>query len=455
LQRKPDPSVWREALRWTRESIFFIGTESLEVQWANEAACQHLGLTPEVVVGTPYHRLLAGREEACPDCPVRASLRTRTVRSGECTGAHGQTWQVRSVPVLDDSDRLQGVLLYADALPRETELARRLAESEERYNALFTDNHAAILLIDPEAGIIVEGNEAACAYYGYTAEELSGLPIHAINTLSPDQIKVRMDAAVAEGRRRYEFQHRLTDGRIRDVEVYSGPIRYEGRRLLYSIVHDITERRRAEVDLQKSLAEKDVLLREIHHRLKNNLSVVNSLLHWQAEAVDDEFARRVLEQTVSRVHSIALIHESLYSSDDLSRIEIRPYLEKLISHVGYAMAAPGGRVDMETDIQDEAVGIDAAKACGLIVVELFMNAAKHAFPNDRGGTIRVAFEKLDTDRRCLTVEDDGVGMPEEVDFSRKEGSLGSSLIWVLVQELGGELDVRRHGGTTVRVVFPA
>jgi PAS domain S-box-containing protein len=454
---KPQPGLdtLREALRWTRESIFFMRNDSLEVEWANEAACHHLGLTPQGIAGTPCHRLLAGRNEACPDCPVRASLRTRTVRSAECRGAHGQTWHVRSVPVLDDSDRLQGGLLYADSSPREDELARRLAESEARYNALFTDNHAAILLTDPDTGIIVEGNDAACAYYGYTAQELAGLPIHAINTLSPDQIKVRMEAAVVEGRRRYEFQHRLADGQIRDVEVYSGPIRYGERQLLYSIIHDITERRRAEVDLQKSLAEKEVLLREVHHRLKNNLSVVNSLLHWQAEAVEDQLARRILEQTVSRVHSIALIHESLYSSDNLSKIEIRPYLEKLLSHMRYAVAVPGGTVDVETDIQDLSLGIDSAKACGLIVVELFMNAAKHAFPNARGGMISVAFRAMDDQRCCLSVRDNGVGLPEDVDFSQKEGRLGSSLIWVLVQELGGELDVERASGTAVHVVFPA
>jgi PAS domain S-box-containing protein len=222
-----------------------------------------------------------------------------------------------------------------------------LQKSEERYRSLFFGSHVPALLFEPGTGAIRDTNRAARIFYGYDAEELLSLTVFDLNVLPQDEIRSEMRAAAAEKRNHFRFRHRLKGGEVRDVEVFSSPIEIESASFLYSIVFDVTERSTAEAQVKRALGEKEVLLKEVHHRVKNNLQIIASLLHMQEASVCDERDLALLTMSQSRVHSMALTHELLYNSSDYSSIEMSAYAERLLSYLCEAYCMSRTMVDVE------------------------------------------------------------------------------------------------------------
>jgi two-component sensor histidine kinase len=206
---------------------------------------------------------------------------------------------------------------------------------------------------------------------------------------------------------------------------------------------------RQRVQIESSLREKSVLLREIHHRVKNNLQIISSLLNLQASRQSSD-VRMLFVETNARVRSIALVHEQLHRSDDFSAIDIYSYLKALTS--GLLQTYGTLRTDVRVDGAASALTIDTAIPCGLIVNELVSNALKYAFPNERSGKIAVS---LNEESDCMTLQvcDDGIGIPDTVDIARAP-TMGLQLVRSLAQQLGGTIDLERDHGTRVRIRFP-
>lgn len=213
------------------------------------------------------------------------------------------------------------------------------------------------------------------------------------------------------------------------------------------VAQDISERKAAEEKLRQSLEEKDVLLREIHHRVKNNLQVVSSLLHAQARDVDDSAVRERFEESQDRIRSMAALHEQLYQSDNLARVAFDEYLETVTEELFRSYRANHVSRSLETDAH--VLPIDQAIPAGLIVNELVSNALEHAFADDSGGTVTIAF-RVESDEATLTVADDGSG----TDALDSNASLGLRLVRGLTRQLRGSLSVETEGGVTVSVTFP-
>lgn len=222
--------------------------------------------------------------------------------------------------------------------------------------------------------------------------------------------------------------------------------------LLQGVAFDISETKRAEEIASASLREKETLLKEIHHRVKNNLQVTSSLLRLQAERVEDESARRALREGQSRIRSMALVHELLYRSKDLSRVDLAEYVRDLVRQLVRSHGAEAAHVRVETRLTSVAMPIDIAVPCGLILNELVSNALKHAFPAGHKGLIEVAIEARDRSY-VLTVRDDGVGLPSDLDPAATT-TLGLRLVRTLADQLGAELLVRSKGGTEVSLRLP-
>jgi len=222
-------------------------------------------------------------------------------------------------------------------------------------------------------------------------------------------------------------------------------------------LEDLVEERTAELNkvvdqLTGSLHEKSFLLKEVHHRVKNNLQVVSSLLSLQAGQIDDPAICEILQEFQARIRSMALIHESLYRFGELGGIEIKPYLERLVQELARFMAGKRKGVKIVPDIQNALLDIDQAVPCGLILNELLSNCFKHAFIDDGPGRISVEFRQQG-DEYGLTVSDDGRGLPQDFDDSAKN-SLGFRLVGSLVNQLGGRLDIEHLApGTRVGVTF--
>jgi two-component sensor histidine kinase len=222
---------------------------------------------------------------------------------------------------------------------------------------------------------------------------------------------------------------------------------------LYEQAQDeITERMQAQERIRASLKEKEVLLQEIHHRVKNNLQVISSLLNLQASTIDNLETLEAFRESQNRIRSMALIHEQLYESHDLARIDFGAYVRNLAVFLFRSYAADLGQVTLEIEADEISLGIHQAVPCGLILNELMSNALKHACPAGQAGRIRVALG-ANEDNITLVLGDTGVGFPADTDYHTTT-SLGLQLVSTLVDQLDGEIALENKNGTSFKLVFP-
>jgi len=254
----------------------------------------------------------------------------------------------------------------------------------------------------------------------------------------------------------YEAEHRvcsrsgdwkwvLARGKIVECDSRGNPLRMTGTLL------DITDRKSAEEQIRASLAEKEVLLREIHHRVKNNLQVMSSLLRLQSRYVRDEQYREMFTESVNRVQSLALVHEKLYQSQNLSEIQMNEFLSGLSRQILGTYEHVTGKISVKVDVPHVSLGIELAMPLGFIVTELLSNSLKHAFPADTKGAVNISLCPSNGDLE-LTVSDNGIGMPEEVALERHQ-TLGLRLVAIFVEQLHGQTEIRSKPGTQVHIIF--
>jgi PAS domain S-box-containing protein len=217
---------------------------------------------------------------------------------------------------------------------------------------------------------------------------------------------------------------------------------------------DIHDMKQAEEQVQASLEQKEALLREVHHRVKNNLQLISSLLSLQAARIEDPAVAELFAESRNRVRSMALVHENLYRAGDFARILMATHIQNLCVHLTHAYGMHSPRVELAIRIGDVQLDLDRAVSCSLIVNELVSNALKHAFPDGRAGRLCVELQPLGDQQHVLVVGDNGVGLPPELD-PRRSDSLGLQLVDDLTQQLRGIVAVNRDGGTTFTITFDA
>ena len=215
---------------------------------------------------------------------------------------------------------------------------------------------------------------------------------------------------------------------------------------------EIDERKRAEEQAKNSLKEKDILLREIHHRVKNNMQIISSLLNLQSQYVKDKESLEMFRESRNRILSMAFVHEKLYQSEDLTKIDFDGYIRSIAQHLLRTCSIDPGAVKLNINCSDVLLSVDVAVPCGLIINELISNAFKHAFPEGRKGEITIDFRPDADNRLALVVSDTGIGLPEDIDISGAK-TLGLQLIKDLADQLKGTLEIERDGGTAFRITF--
>lgn len=304
---------------------------------------------------------------------------------------------------------------------------------------------------------MVFANPATADILGYTPEELQARsPSELTAIIHPDD----RDAIITQITRlwrgqidsvRQEFRIRDRQGATRWVETLASRVEYQGKSALQLAYIDISERKRVEEQLRASLAEKELLLKEIHHRVKNNLQIISSLLEAQAEEIEDSRLRAAFRESQQRVQSIALIHQELYQTGNLASIDFGAFVHHLVAHLVASYAIHPGQVTLDIQADPVILGVDTAIPCGLLINELVSNALKHAFPGNRQGRIQVELHRQGK-QVMLIVGDNGVGLPQDLDIATST-TLGLQLVTMLAQQLGGKLEVEGNGGTTFRVAF--
>ena len=311
---------------------------------------------------------------------------------------------------------------------------------------------------------------------GYSTEDILARPL--LDFVHPDDREAtraelrKLSGAASDGSLSVEFENRFLcrNGLVKWLQWTAAP--HLPRQLIYAVARDVTDQKRhaetlsrmnAELTtvnsrLHRSLEEKEVLLREIHHRVKNNLQVISSLLDLQSQHTSDSATVEMFRESQNRVRSMALIHERLYRAQDLSRVNFAEYLEGLTDHLlqSYRVNTDAIRLDLHF-AGDVQLAIDTAVPCGLLVNELVSNCLKHAFQGRDSGVIRIELRRLDGARAGIWVSDNGRGLPEGVDPETAR-TFGLQLVAMLVDQLRGTLTIERSaprpGGTTFAVVFP-
>ncbi len=309
-----------------------------------------------------------------------------------------------------------------------------------------------MLVVVDHDGRIQKVNPAVLRQLNVQEDRIVGQPLEMIWRQSGEYLH---DGATITGALRAGVETEFSDqqGASVHVQVSAAELQDEQghRQGIVLTATDIEDRKRAEQQLRDSLREKDVLLKEVHHRVKNNLQVISSLLTMQAKRATDPAAVQVCKDSQRRIRAMALIHEQLYQSDDVSQISFRDYVDQLIRQLRNTFSAPDERVHIHPHICDAMLDLDLTIPCGMIVNELVTNAIEHAFPDDRSGRIDIEFED-DGSRYRLTVRDDGVGLPPNFD-PRQANSLGLRVVDLLTKQLRGTLTFNGERGAAVSVLF--
>lgn len=358
----------------------------------------------------------------------------------------------------------------------------KLIDSEMYTRAILETAVDGIITIN-EDGVIESINSAATKMFGYRADEMLG---QNVTMLMPSPHKEQHDAYIQKylktGEKKIigigrEIVAQKKDGTIFPVALAVSEVQLEDKIIFTGIIHDITERKQIEAELIKSrehleeqvsertkdlllanerlqvvLEEKEMLLKETHHRVKNNLQIISSLFQLQADQSTNRELQSILKECQNRVDSMALIHERLYHSENLANIDFGKYIQELVPDIFHSYTVHSANVALKVEAEEIALGIDTAIPCSLILNELLSNSLKYAFPHGRKGNLCVKLcQKEDKDLE-LTVSDNGIGLPVEVDFSRTK-SLGLRLVRILTNQLRGTAEVDRSSGTTFVITF--
>lgn len=336
-------------------------------------------------------------------------------------------------------------------------MVRALRDSEERFRYTFEQAAIGVAHIAPD-GSFIRINRRFADMTGYTIDEL--LQMRAQELSHPGDLEdanAAVQRAIEGKAETFSSERRFLrkDGTVIWVDDTVSLLRdeYGQPRYFIAMVADATGRKRGEAAMRALLEEKDVLLREIHHRVKNNMQVVSSLLSLQSLNVEDERLRKVFQESQSRVRAMALIHETLYESDDLSRIELQPYISRVGEGLIGMYRRPSDRITLRVAAEGVALGIDDTVPCGLIINELLSNSLKYAFPEDRAGEVLISACANGKGEITLEIRDNGVGLPEQVDI-HGTSTMGMRLVTGLVEnQLGGKIEVDRSAGTAFKITF--
>lgn len=447
----------KSIIEYTEDAIMSIGLDGTILSW-NPGAENIYGYTSIEAVGNSVTMLIP------PYNTGELSLILAWIKSGEkvthyetlhrCKDGSLADISLSVSPIKDDNGRVVSASSIARDITDDKKMELKIQESEEKFREVFNNANDAIFLhtiqSDGKTGKFTEVNDVACQRLGYCREELLEIGPEDIESDQDHQISGFMKIIQSEGTATFESIQVTKDGSQIPVEINSHIFNLRGEKMILSIARDITRRKENEAQLHRSLEEKELLLKEIHHRVKNNLNVISSLLNLQSKYIKDKAALEVFRESQRRARSMALIHKMLYQSTDLKCINFGDYIQTLTTEL-FRTYVTRDNIHLNMDVGDILLDINTAVPLGLIVNELVSNSLKHAFPNDLAGEVNVEFYR-EGEQYHFIVSDTGVGFPEDLDFE-KTNSLGMRLVNTLVDQIGGTMELKQDNGTCFKIKF--
>jgi len=357
---------------------------------------------------------------------------------------------IRQIITLNENKNL---LVVAEKEIKSRKIAENAArESEIYYRTIFENTGTAISLIEEDMTISRVNSEAE-RIIGFSKEEIEGKKKWTEFVVKEDLKRIKGYYALRNDPvahpTEYETKVRDKAGNIKDILVTI--VNIPGTQKQLASILDITKRKIADNKIKSSLKEKNNLLQEIHHRVKNNMQIISSLLNLQIKYVDEEEAVNVLKESQNRIKSMAMIHEKLYMSDDLAHINFVDYIQSLVKNLFYSYNVENTNIKPIFEVEDVTLNMETAVPCGLIISELVSNSLKYAFPNEKKGEILVSLKTVD-DKYELIIRENGIGLPEELDFNNLE-TLGLLLVNNLTEQIDGVLTINRSPGTEFKIKF--
>jgi len=423
--------------------------------WANRAAAESLGMKPEDLIGKKCYELWPQRTRPCDICPVAEARESSQPCKKEVVTPDGRWWEISGYPMLDDQGHIIGMIVVTSEITARKKAEQALKESEARFRRLAENARDIIYRYTfvPKRGFEYV-SPAATPITGYTPEEHYADPDLWFKIVLEEDRPLLEKVSAGKVPEPIVLRWKKKDGSIIWTEQINVPIYDEAGNLvaIEGIARDITERKLAEEALKQSLREKEILIREIHHRVKNNMQVISSILNLQSALLEDPRAKAAFKECQYRIKSMAMVHEKLYRARDLSQIDFSEYLNTLAQNIFLDQQVRPEHVQLHLDIDQIKLDINKAVPLGLILNELITNAFKHAFRGGRKGNLWVRLKKIGERGVELTVKDDGVGFPKGLDWKKAE-SLGLVIINTLVEQIDGKIELIPDCGTEFKITF--
>lgn len=372
------------------------------------------------------------------------------------TGYQNQEYSLRTLSLgISDylvKDEINPVLLSKSIFYsiERNRINRSLKSSEKQYRELFDLSPQPMWVYDLDTLRFLDVNRAAIRHYGYSREEFLEMTLLDIR---PEEDMKDLEDAVELARNKEElyfegtFRHKKKSGEIIIVNIKSNIIDFNGIKSEMVLAEDVTDRKKKEVEINESIKEKEVLLMEIHHRVKNNLAVVSGMMQLQAFEEDDDNFRKKLLDSVSRIKTMAIIHEILYQNRSFSRVKLDENLRKLVSSLLETFQLDFN-LEVKFNLEPVELNINQAIPCSLIVNEVVTNIMKHAYDEGQKGLLNLNLHR-DNDQVFLTIQDDGKGLPVDFSSNQQAGSLGLKLIETLASQLKADYKYNSPGTGTV------
>ncbi|HWQ19607.1 MAG TPA: PAS domain S-box protein [Methanotrichaceae archaeon] len=417
-----------------------------------------LGYSPDELLGKSVFALIHPDDLERVATAFQAAISTRAQGKAEYRYRHkdGRYIWIEAIGniLFDETGSINGAVFSKRDVSERKQIEASLHDHLNFLQQLMDAIPAPIFYKDLR-GVYLGCNRAFENYLGRKREEIIGRSVYDLSPRDLADKYYEMDQKLFEkpGTQVYESSVLYADGTRHDVIFNKATFTKADGSIdgLVGVILDITERKQAEDMLKKSLVEKEILLKEIHHRVKNNLQVITSLLNIQASYLSDEDTKDILVECQNRVKSMALIHENLYRSENLGMVNFADYIRNLIEALFRAYKVDKRRIRHKLDLDTVFLEIDQSIPCGLILIELVTNSLKHAFPKDGKGEIQIEL-RLMNDMVMLTVRDNGIGLPEDLDI-KKTYSMGLKIINGLVRQLRGTIETDLSNGTEFKITF--
>ncbi len=448
--------VRAQVLNAISELVVYQDTDQ-RIIWVNKAATESAGSKLEEMQGRHCYEVWHQRIEPCVNCPVCKAMESGQPEKAEIISPDGRAWLIRGYPVKDNGIEVLGAVEVTLEITQRKQAEQALRESEDRYKTLIQTSPDAVTVTDIGGRITYVSHQTLKLHGFRRKEELLGRQFS--DLIAPEsraQAIIYLRKTVKEGLTRnleYALLKENGDRFIGEIDTAVVKDAQGSPQTFISVTRDITDRKETQLQLEASVKEKEYLLQEIHHRVKNNLQVISSILDMGRMRTEDPEAVDLITNARSKIQSMAFIHSQLYRSDRFDQIEMGAHIRELLRYLSSVYSTVGA-VTCHVDIDEVYLSLTQAIPCALVVNELISNAFKHAFSNGRKGTIEISMEIAAGNTVQISVKDDGAGPGEKFDLAAVD-SLGLKLVRNLVErQLKGSIKLIQKQYTEFLIRFP-